>query len=79
MSAERLMAQLDGAELVKYDPDGYLLAWFGGESTGVHVYNAAGVEVGYWQIMPDSSGRLDPRTVLESMNEHAMSGEPYPA
>lgn len=29
-SPERLMAQLDGARLVKYDADGYVLAWFGG-------------------------------------------------
>ena len=74
--SERLMAQLDGAELVKYDPDGYLLAWFGGESTGVHVYNAAGVEVDYWQIMPDETGRLDKRDVLTSMNRHAV-GDGY--
>lgn len=80
MSAERLMAQLDGAELVMYDPDGYLLAWFGGESTGVHVYDAGGTEIGYWQIMPaDGSGRVDKDTVHDSMISHRMSGEPYPS
>jgi hypothetical protein len=45
MTAERLMAELDGARLVRYDTAGLLLAWFGGH--GVHVYDAAGVEVDY--------------------------------
>jgi hypothetical protein len=41
-SAERLMAQLDGATLVRYDTAEFLLAWYGGH--GVHVYDAAGTE-----------------------------------
>ena len=45
-SPERLMAQLDGARLVKYDADGYVLAWFGGH--GVHAYDGSGAEVDYW-------------------------------
>ena len=43
---ERLMAELDGARLVRYDTAGLLLAWFGGH--GVHVYDIAGEEVDYW-------------------------------
>jgi hypothetical protein len=45
-SPERLMAQLDGARLVKYDGAGFVLAWFGGH--GVHAYDGAGTEVDYW-------------------------------
>lgn len=78
MSVDKLMAELDGAECVKYDPDGYLLAWFGGESTGIHVYDASGTEVGYWQMEARRSGGYSAAEVRESMNEHAMSGEPYP-
>jgi hypothetical protein len=49
MTNERLMAQLDGAQLVKYDADGFLFAWYGG--LGVHVYDAAGDEVHSFTFM----------------------------
>jgi len=49
MTTERLMAQLDGAQLVKYDADGFLFAWHGG--VGVHVYDASGEEVHYFTFM----------------------------
>lgn len=45
MHSERLAACLDGARMVKYDPNGLLLAWFGGH--GLHVYDMAGREVDY--------------------------------
>jgi hypothetical protein len=56
---ERLLAQLDGATLVRYDTAGYLLAWFGGH--GVHVYDAAGTEVDYWTCgsFADDQASLD--------------------
>ena len=44
--SERLMAQLDGAKLVRYDAAGLLYAWYGAH--GVHAYDAAGTEVDYW-------------------------------
>jgi hypothetical protein len=74
MTSERLMAALDEAEYVKYDPDGYVLAWFGGES-GIHVYDAAGRETGFWQI----ADGLTLSKVRESMVGHMTSGEPYPS
>lgn len=79
MTGETLMAKLDEAELVKYDPDGYCLAWFGGESTGVHVYDASGTEVGYWQIGTLNGERLTTAEVRQSMLDHMTTGEPYPA
>lgn len=48
MSTERLMAELDGARFVKYDPDGLLWVWFGGH--GVHAYDANGTEVDYCTV-----------------------------
>jgi hypothetical protein len=48
MHSERLAACLDGARLVKYDPNGYVLAWFGGH--GLHVYSLDGSEVDYRSV-----------------------------
>lgn len=49
MHSERLAAALDGARWVKYDTNGYVLAWFGGH--GVHVYDARnGAEVDYMSV-----------------------------
>ena len=49
------MAQMDGAKLVRYDPDGYVHTWHGG--TGVHVYDASGTEVHYYSAGTDKAGR----------------------
>jgi hypothetical protein len=62
---ERLMAALDGARLVRYDADGYLLAWFGGH--GVHVYDAAGEEVHYWSCGDFSHNDADVADVEASI------------
>ena len=49
MCNERLAAALDGARWIKYDPNGYLLAWFGGH--GLHIYTAgSGAEVDYISV-----------------------------
>lgn len=49
MCRERLAAVLDGARWVKYDSNGYVLAWFG--SHGLHVYDArCGAEVDYLSV-----------------------------
>lgn len=64
--SERLMAQLDGAKLVKYDGDGYLLAWFGGH--GVHAYDGSGQEVDYWNTGDFADNDASREEVEESMS-----------
>jgi len=60
------MAELDGARLVKYDPDCDLLyAWFGGH--GVHVYDESGAEVDYWTCGDFALSDASERDVLDSM------------
>ena len=49
MHSERLAAALDGSRWVKYDSNGYLLAWFGAH--GLHVFDArTGAEVDYMSV-----------------------------
>lgn len=48
MCNERLAATLDGARWIKYDPNGFVLAWFGGH--GLHVYDISGREVDYRSV-----------------------------
>mgnify|MGYP001572634450 CR=1 FL=1 len=60
MSTEDLMARLDGARLIKYVPNGYLLVWHGGH--GVHAYDALGDEVDFRNT---GDLRLDDATVAE--------------
>jgi hypothetical protein len=64
-SAERLMAQLDGATLVRYDTAGLLYAWFGGH--GVHVYDGAGTEVDYWSCGSFADDQASIEEVEDSM------------
>ncbi len=40
MYDETLAAALDGARFVKFDPNGFVLAWYGGH--GLHVYRCDG-------------------------------------
>lgn len=70
MTTDRLMAQLDGAEMVKYDADGYLLVWFGGQSTGIHVYDGDGQELAYWQLQQGCTLQ----DVKDSMGEAITNG-----
>jgi hypothetical protein len=70
-SAERLMAELDGAKLVRYDTAGLLYAWFGGH--GVHVYDATGTEVDYWTCGDFADNDADPRDVAESMARRILN------
>ena len=68
---ERLMAELDGARLVRYDANaGTLLAWFGGH--GVHVYDAAGTELDYWTCGDFAENDADESAVVESMARHIL-------
>ena len=64
-SPERLMAQLDGARLVRYDSAGLVLAWFGGH--GVHVYDGKGEELDYWTCGDFAKNDADVSDVEESM------------
>ncbi len=69
---ERLMAELDGARLVRYDSNaGTLLAWFGGH--GVHVYDAAGTELDYWTCGDFSQDSADVAEVAESMARRILN------
>ena len=67
-SVDRLMAQLDGAQLVKYDADGFLFAWHGG--SGVHVYDASGTEVHYFMLEDKPS----PQQVLDAIGTKITFG-----
>ena len=69
---ERLMAQLDGARLVRYDSNaGTLLAWFGGH--GVHVYDAAGTELDYWTCGDFAENDASADVVEESIARHILN------
>ena len=68
---ERLMAQLDGARLCRYDADGLLLAWFGGH--GVHCFNGAGTEVDYWTCGDFSKNEAEVSEVEESMARRILN------
>ncbi len=70
-SAYRLMAQLDGARLVRHDANGLLLAWFGGH--GVHAYDASGTEVDYWSVGDFSQNDAEVAEVAESMSRHILN------
>jgi hypothetical protein len=49
MCSERLAAVLDGARWVRYDRNGYVLAWFGAH--GLHVHDAhTGEEIDYLSV-----------------------------
>lgn len=67
---ERLMAQLDGARLVRYDTSGLLLAWFGGH--GVHVFDAGGTEVDYWSCGDFAKNDASVEDVEQSMAGHLL-------
>lgn len=48
MSTERLAAVLDNARHITFDPNGLVLAWFGGH--GLHVYALDGEEVDFRSV-----------------------------
>ena len=76
MTVSRLMAQLDKAKGIRYDANtDLILAWFGGESTGIHAYNESGEEVYYWQVEQPARGDVDPRVIEDSMGERITSGD----
>ena len=69
MFEETIMAALDGARAVQYDPEhDVVMAWYGGQ--GVHAYDTKGDEVGLWTV-PD---KLTAGEVEEDMAKHAMVG-----
>ena len=72
VSDDRLMAQLDEAQYVRYDADSLLYVWYGGESTGIHVFNAAGTEVDYWQLEAHSNRGPTLYEVNASMGRHIL-------
>jgi hypothetical protein len=66
--SERLAAELNEARAVLYDPDGFVLAFFGGH--GIHVYDLEGVEVAYWSTGDFSRNSITADEAFESMREH---------
>lgn len=67
-SVDRLMAELDGARFVKYDPDGLVWAWFGGH--GVHAYDATGREVDYCTVGDWANDHATLLEVEKGINEY---------
>lgn len=73
MHSERLAACLDGARMVKYDPNGLLLAWFGGH--GLHVFDMAGHEVDYRTVGDFSQNHADYDEVLAAALAYVTEDE----
>lgn len=71
MSAEQLAASLDRARYVEYDPNGLVLAWFGGH--GVHVYDLGGTEVDYMSVGDFSQNDASFIDVREAMARYRMN------
>jgi hypothetical protein len=72
-----LAEQLDKARLVRFDfKQRVVLAWFGGSSTGIHVYSEFGEEINYWQI--DLSIQGDPIDSVEDSMVRTMESGGYP-
>ena len=46
--SEQLAAALDRARYVEYDPNGFVLAFFGGH--GLHIYSLDGTEIDYLTV-----------------------------
>lgn len=72
MSVARLMAQLDHARRVRYDPrDDTLLAWFGGH--GIHVFDATGREIAMFNVgdfsMNDASVEAVERAMVDYLSD----------
>lgn len=66
--SERLAAALNEARAVLYDPDGYVLAFFGGH--GIHAYALDGLEVAYWSTGDFAVNSITADEAFESMREH---------
>lgn len=67
----RLMAELDNARIVRFDPDSdTLLVWFGGH--GVHVYAEDGTEVDYWTCGDFAVNSAFEDDVIASMTERLL-------
>lgn len=73
MSAERLAAVLDGARHVTYDPNGLVLAWFGGH--GLHVYALNGDEVDYRSVGDFTDHEADYREVVAAARAYLCEDE----
>jgi hypothetical protein len=73
MHSERLAAVLDGARHVTYDPNGFVLAWFGGH--GLHVYDLLGEEVDYRSVGDFADHEADYREVVDAARAYLSEGE----
>lgn len=75
MTVAQLMANLNEARWVRYD-DGSdeILAWFGGH--GIHVYNANGTEVQFFNVGDFSKNDASLEAVKEAMNDYIRGWGP---
>lgn len=73
--SERLAAALDRARWVEYDPDGFVLAWFGGH--GIHVYDLAGNEVDYLTVGDFSRNDAAHDEVTEAMAHYRLNSSAH--
>ena len=72
----RLAEQLNGAKMVRFDPDtGLTLVWFGGH--GVHAYTSEGREVSFWNVGSFEADHASEKEVADSMDETIEEGT-YP-
>lgn len=66
--SERLAAALDRARYVEYDPNGFVLAFFGGH--GLHIYDLDGSEIDYLSIGDFSNNDASDEDVRAAMRRY---------
>ncbi len=69
-----LGSQLDRAKIVRYDESTELtLAWFGGH--GIHMYDADGQEIDFWNVGDFTFDDATPADVIASMEARILSSQ----
>lgn len=66
--SECLAAALDRARYVEYDPNGFVLAFFGGH--GLHIYSVDGTEVDYVSVGDFSANDASEAEVRDAMSRY---------
>lgn len=66
-----LVKELEGAKVTKYDEQsGITFAWFGGQSMGIHGYDASGEEIAYWTMGGCETDYATIEEVTASIDRH---------
>ena len=69
-----LGSSLDGAKIVRYDEANDLtLAWFGGH--GIHMYDADGQEIDFWNVGDFTFDDATPEDVIASMQARILDSQ----